>query len=103
MAMYTFIMEYRGGTYISQVEAPSIEIAVVCWAEELNPSEITHLSPALKRQVVDGLKNDQDGVYGPTPLTGIVNAWFINTPLPGGTRTMVNAVKTVGRQPSKGS
>ena len=40
MPFYTFIMEYAGGTYISQVKATSPQKATVKWAKQLNVSEI---------------------------------------------------------------
>lgn len=32
--IYTFIAEYRGGTYISQCKSSSLELAIKIWVEE---------------------------------------------------------------------
>lgn len=32
---YTFVVEFRGGTYCSQVQAVNIDKAIVAWTEKL--------------------------------------------------------------------
>lgn len=36
MNKYTFIAEYRGGTYISQFKAKDVDLALIEWAKNLN-------------------------------------------------------------------
>lgn len=43
MPLYTFIMEYVGQTYISQVKAPSPKSACVKWAQSLDVSRVKGL------------------------------------------------------------
>jgi hypothetical protein len=40
LAHFTIIVEYRGGTYISQVEARTPAEALCCWAKGVSPSLI---------------------------------------------------------------
>lgn len=94
MAIFTFILEYHGGTYVSQVRADTIDDAIPIWAQALPVNEIAHLGPKLKKQLVDRLANDEYDIYGATPLDGVVNAWCINVPLPMSAKTILNAVKT---------
>ena len=43
MPLYTFILDYRGGTYISQVRAPNYKMAPRVWAEKLDLTAIAKL------------------------------------------------------------
>lgn len=94
MATYTFIMEYRGGTYISQVKATSINKAIRQWAYELPVNEIKHFGPKMKQQLVHDLDHDEYGIYKAVALTGLANAWSVSVPLPISAGTTINAVKT---------
>jgi len=42
MNRYTFITEFRGGTYISQAESKDIESALLLWARNLDTKEIQY-------------------------------------------------------------
>ena len=35
MELYTYIMEFRGGTYVTQVKANSIDCSVPKWLEQI--------------------------------------------------------------------
>jgi hypothetical protein len=91
MATYTFIMEYRDGTYVSQVSAASVQTAVTQWAQNLNPGEITYFGTKLKKRLIEGLADDQRKLYKPVELRGLKNVWYISVPQSG---MSVNAVKT---------
>jgi len=91
MATFTFIMEYRGGTYISQVSAASIDLAIVQWARNLNTSEIAHFGFRLKKRLLEALGNENDEHYSAVELKGLKNVWCVGMPLSG---MLVNAVKT---------
>jgi hypothetical protein len=94
MATFTFIMDYRGGTYTSQVQADSIQTAILAWARNLAVGEIAHLGPKLKQRLIGGLENDEYKIYRATPLQGLTNVWCVNVPLPISVGTIINAVKT---------
>lgn len=41
--LYTFFLEYKGGTYLSQISAASPQEALMKWSERLNVNEIKGL------------------------------------------------------------
>ena len=50
-ALYTFIMYYLGGTYISQVTVASEEKAIRIWIRNLKISEIKGFGEADKKNI----------------------------------------------------
>jgi hypothetical protein len=93
MALYTIILEYRGGTYISQVRAGSPRAAAKQWAHTLDIGVVKHLGAKGKQQIIRSLENDEYCLHEPVALTGLVGVWCIGMPIPGG---LVNIVATVG-------
>ncbi|MCC6722869.1 MAG: hypothetical protein IT258_00065 [Saprospiraceae bacterium] len=57
MRLFTFIMDFRGGTYINQVEADTLEDAILLWPDSLTVQEIKHFGEksqeALKLKLAD--------------------------------------------------
>ncbi len=51
-------MDYRGGTYITQVEAPDRKKAMLTWAENIDYKKIKYMGekskPIIKKQIEDG-------------------------------------------------
>jgi hypothetical protein len=88
MPFYTLIMEFVGGTYISQVSASSPKSACVKWAETLDVAQITGLGVATKKSLVEQMKDDF-----PVPLNGLVRAWC-KTALVRGNLALINLVQT---------
>src|SRR5215204_3168572 len=70
MPLYTFILEYAGGTYISQINASSPNSACVKWARSLEVSQVSGLDLKGKESLVKQLEEEE-----PDPLDGLVNAW----------------------------
>lgn len=51
---YTFITNYRGGTYIEQVAASDVRNATLLWADKTaNDPEVEHLDAATFRQAAE--------------------------------------------------
>ncbi len=48
MNTYSFIMDFRGGTYIDQITAATLRKSIETWANELNVKEIQYLSDKSK-------------------------------------------------------
>jgi hypothetical protein len=69
MNRYTFIAEYRGGTYISQYDAESLENCLEFWAENL---DLKYFSKSKKEKIISETK---DVDLFPIELDGIKNAW----------------------------
>jgi hypothetical protein len=69
MGRYTFIVEYRGGTYISQYDAANLKNSLNLWAENL---DLKYFSKAKKAKIIIETKNED---LFPVELIGIKNAW----------------------------
>ncbi len=70
--LYTIVMDYRGGTYVSQTEADDVAGAVRAWALALNPKEVADLGHAGKAELIEQLL---EGGQSPVSLEGVVNVW----------------------------
>jgi hypothetical protein len=86
--MYTFIMEFREGTYVSQVHAASLADAVIEWAQSLAVDEIQHLGQTSKAEMIEMSKEAE-----PVLLKGLTNVWFESFAIKQGF-ARVNIVKT---------
>lgn len=67
--LYTFFMDYKGGTYVSQVEA-SFEDACKTWVENLG---FRHIDKSQRRALRLEISLEK-----PTPLKGLKNAWCVS-------------------------
>ena len=72
MKKFTVIAEYKGGTYVSQHYADTVDEAVMKWAENLN---LQYFSEKEKRKIIKELKYWADEIP-PTLLDGLTNVWF---------------------------
>jgi hypothetical protein len=88
MPLYTFIMEYAGGTYISQVEASSPKKACVEWLLNLNPRMVSGLGKKGKMLLVEKMAQAE-----PTPVNEVLNTWCISANV-SGEMVLVNLVRT---------
>lgn len=88
MQLYTFILDFAGGTYISQVNAPSPTSASVKWAKELDISGLKGIGIKNKESLIKQIKEEQ-----PQPLEGILNTWCMTACLRGGL-ALINIVQT---------
>jgi len=69
MKKYTFIAEYRGGTYISQYVTLSIENALVEWVNNLDSKYFSHHKKKLLRKEI------VDVDFPPLPIDGVDKVW----------------------------
>jgi len=88
MPFYTFIMDYEGGNYTSQVRASSPKAACVKWARELEIEQMTGIGAKSKLRLIEDMKDER-----PTPLTGRLNVWCASA-LIRGKLALVNIVQT---------
>lgn len=51
--LFTFVMNYKGGTYISQIEANDKNAAMASWIQNLDTSQIKGFSRSDKKRVID--------------------------------------------------
>ena len=70
MRKFTFIVEYRGGTYISQYMAPSIIEAFRIWAKNL---DLQNFPEKEKNKILKILDEDLEDL--PTPIDEVDNVW----------------------------
>jgi hypothetical protein len=88
MPIYTFLMEYAGGTYVSQVKAASPKSACLKWAKSLDVSQINGMRERSKQALLKQMKEE-----APLPLDGLLNAWCTTAYLRKGL-VLINLVKT---------
>jgi len=66
--LYTMIVDYRGGTYVSQVRSNSPMTAVKKWAKRVSASDLKIWG--LNQSDLEPLSNDD-----PVPLKNCQNVW----------------------------
>ena len=89
MPTYTLIMDYCGGTYISQVTAPSVKKAMMTGVQNLDTSGIVGLGTITKELLSKSLVEDGE----PTRVKGVQNVWC-STPDARGKLAMLTLVQT---------
>ncbi|MDQ4122758.1 MAG: hypothetical protein M3209_15075 [Acidobacteriota bacterium] len=89
MPLYTFIMEFAGGTYVSQVVAENPKTACLLWAMNLKAEEVHSFGEKSKIQLVEQMKATE-----PTALQGIINTWYVSANLRRG-NAYINLVQTI--------
>jgi hypothetical protein len=89
-ARFTVILEYRNGTYISQVLASDPREALQRWARSSELLAIKALGTIARRRLVANVE-DMAHEDGPTPFSGLVSAWCAGMLIPG---ALVNIIKT---------
>ncbi len=85
---YTFILEFRGGTYIKQLSGRNLNIAIRSWAKELIHDNIKYLGPQGLMSILKRIKTIE-----PLALDEMVNVWFIYFPIKNG-NAFLNIIKT---------
>jgi hypothetical protein len=89
MALFTVLLEFDGGTYISQVRAASVRGAVVKYAAQVVGNQAVG-KPSTRQRLADGLREDK-----PVAIEGVRNVWCCSTAV--GTKSaLVNIVSTSG-------
>ena len=78
MPLYTFIMDFQGGTYVAQIRASSPRSACVKWAENLETNEIHGLGEKGKSVLIEEMKGES-----PIAIDGITNTWFASASIRG--------------------
>ena len=68
--LFTVLMEFKGGTYLSQLRAPSPDAALEKWARDLDVKNIEGMTETVKRQFVEWLPEAR-----PTVVAGLKSTW----------------------------
>lgn len=72
MQLYTFILEFRGGTYIPQFRGDSPDTAIRRWVEELDSTPIAHLDKDLLKLEYEEKERDR---IEPAAIDSVKNVW----------------------------
>lgn len=88
MEKFTFIVEYKGGTYISQYYALNLKDALFSWAEKLDQKIFS-----LKKQEQIRIEIQNEDNF-PTPIEAVDNVWCCCL-LSGKFFILMNIVKTI--------
>ncbi len=95
--LYTVVMDYRGGTYISQVDAGNLAGALETWADTLDQRSIEELGPRRKAELTDDIRVQLSSGQEPALLDGLVNVWCAAASTSGGL-ALINVVATVNKR-----
>ncbi|HMM81518.1 MAG TPA: hypothetical protein PKC65_16010 [Pyrinomonadaceae bacterium] len=77
MSLFTFFLEYEGGTYITQITAKNPKLAIETWAKEFdlhNKVEFADIfEPRFQEKLVESL--DLKLFF---PIENVINTWTFN-------------------------
>jgi hypothetical protein len=93
MHLYTLVLDYVGGTYVSQVSAGSPKEAIIKGAQNLNVSEVWGLGSKGKQLLVEQMREDE-----PVALNGLANVWC-GSALLRGKSVLITLIATEGAAP----
>ena len=79
MKKFTFILEFRGGTYISQAYGNDLNQAKIGWLKNLSASRIKYLGEKSQEELRNIIKSDSLIL-----LQGMNNVWCISGTLNSG-------------------
>lgn len=89
-SMFTFVVDYKGGTYVSQVSARNVCVAITAWTRVANWQAMgIRVSDSFEKRLARELAEET-----PVPLEGMTNVWCI-APRLGRSMATVNIVATV--------
>ncbi len=89
---FSYIVEFRGGTYCSQVQAEDLNGSLQNWLARIGDeqAEIRHLDEKTLEEVANIVKNEDEI---PIMLRGLKNIWFMYIPTSKGAFN-INIVQT---------
>lgn len=73
MSLYTIILDYNGGTYISQIEENSPYKSLISWIKEIDLKNL-NVGHVRKSSIVKKIREFEEE---PLPLSGIKNVWCV--------------------------
>ncbi|MNK08710.1 hypothetical protein D3C87_266530 [compost metagenome] len=89
---FTFIAEFKGGTYCSQIQSENLGASIVLWVEKIESEkeEIQYLSDDIILELKAEIKDEDNQ---PTLLKGLKNVWHTCYQTRGGS-FFINIVQT---------
>lgn len=90
--LFTFVTEFRGGTYVHQIRARSVGAAKLAWADQLVERRINmpYLGSTGAMRLQQRLRR---GEVHEIPVAGVTGVWFMHFQSNGGS-LFVNVVRT---------
>ena len=70
--LFTFVLDFRGGTYLSQVQAASVNPACLQWVQELDIKSIYGLGPKSHSWLMEQMPEKL-----PVSMNGLQNVWCV--------------------------
>lgn len=89
--LYTFIVDYKGGTYISQVNAINIESACEIWLKSLDYNGMTKFGHKSYKKLCWLWENDEEKLVA---LQSTIHVWCFSYSIKK-SLFLVNVIKTV--------
>lgn len=75
MAIYTFITDFKGGTYICQKEAEGLKSACFLWKEDI---ALGGYVPSINTKAFSQAFEDNIEEFPPVPLDEVKNVWLFH-------------------------
>jgi hypothetical protein len=91
MALYTFVLDYDGGTYISQVKADDVQGAVENWVMHGLDLDALEIENTKREDLLEEVREPDNNAE---PITGTKNVWCTSIDI-GDDIGLVHFVKTV--------
>ena len=89
-SLFTVVVDYRGGTYISQVEATDEADALRKWVLDLDPGPIADFGLKQKQELINSISWRDSP---PTPVLDVLHVWCTSVGCGGGLM-LINLIKT---------
>ena len=89
---FSYILEFRGGTYCLQVKSPDLKGSIVLWLSKIRDqkSEVKYLDENTLKEIARIIENAD---YRPIKLQGLKNIWFMHIPTQKGALN-INIIQT---------
>lgn len=91
-SLFTFVVEFRKGTYISQVRSKNVIESFQRWAANIDPKMIKHLDSKTLGFIKEHVQSKE--LDKPTKIDGMRNTWFAVLVTKKGA-LYINIIKTV--------
>lgn len=72
--LYTVVMDYKGGTYFSQIKGEAVQGTLRAWAAALEVTEIAEFDDRRKAELIGEIETQLSNDMEPVLLRGLVNA-----------------------------
>lgn len=72
MALYTFFLDYQGGTYLSQARAETFHDAAKVWAEEGDFEHIAKVGSRFQDELLTSIESEK-----PVQIEGLAKTWCL--------------------------